>query len=58
MCALGIPIEGDQFYPEVIRGPQEIEDFSQALQLLAQTIAFTDPITGEKRKFASQQKLG
>lgn len=58
MCALGIPIDGDQFYPEVIRGPQEIEDFSQALQLLAQTITFTDPITGEKRKFASQQKLG
>jgi len=54
MCALGIPIEGDQFYPEVLRGPEEIEDFSQALQLLAEKIAFTDPITGEKRKFKSQ----
>lgn len=53
MCALGIPIEGDQFYPEVLRGPEEIEDFSQALQLLAEKIAFTDPITGEIREFKS-----
>ena len=53
MCALGIPIDGDQFYPEVLRGPEEIEDFSQALQLLAEKIAFTDPITGEEREFKS-----
>jgi tRNA pseudouridine32 synthase/23S rRNA pseudouridine746 synthase len=57
MCALGIPIEGDQFYPEVLRGPDEREDFSQPLQLLAQKIAFTDPISGEKREFISKQKL-
>ena len=57
MCALGIPIEGDQFYPEVLRGPDEREDFSQHLQLLAQKIAFTDPISGEKREFISKQKL-
>jgi tRNA pseudouridine32 synthase/23S rRNA pseudouridine746 synthase len=57
MCALGIPIEGDQFYPEVLRGPDEREDFSQPLQLLAQKIAFTDPIAGEKREFISKQKL-
>lgn len=57
MCALGIPIEGDQFYPEVLRGPDESEDFSQALQLLAEKITFTDPITGEKRVFKSQQSL-
>jgi len=57
MCALGIPIEGDQFYPEVLRGPEEIEDFSQALQLLAEKIAFTDPITGEEREFKSLLRL-
>lgn len=57
MCALGIPIEGDQFYPEVLRGPDEREDFSQPLQLLAQKIAFTDPISGERREFISKQKL-
>jgi tRNA pseudouridine32 synthase/23S rRNA pseudouridine746 synthase len=57
MCALGIPIDGDQFYPEVLRGPEEIEDFSQALQLLAEKIAFTDPITGEEREFKSLLRL-
>lgn len=57
MCALGIPIDGDQFYPEVLRGPEESDDFDQTLQLLAEKIAFTDPITGEKREFRSQQKL-
>ena len=57
MCALGIPIEGDQFYPKVLRGPEESEDFTQPLQLLAEKIAFTDPITGEKREFTSRQRL-
>ena len=57
MCALGIPIDGDQFYPEVLRGPDASENFSQALQLLAQKIAFVDPITGEKRAFTSQRNL-
>ena len=57
MCALGIPINGDQFYPEVLRGPDASENFSQALQLLAQKIAFVDPITGEKRAFTSQRNL-
>ena len=57
MCALGIPIDGDQFYPEVLRGPEEIEDFSQALQLLAEKIAFNDPITGEEREFKSLLQL-
>jgi len=57
MCALGVPIDGDQFYPEVLRGPNEIEDFSQPLQLLAQKITFTDPFTGKEREFASEQKL-
>jgi tRNA pseudouridine32 synthase/23S rRNA pseudouridine746 synthase len=57
MSALGIPIDGDQFYPEVLRGPEEIEDLSQALQLLAEKIAFTDPITGEEREFKSLLRL-
>ena len=57
MLALGLPIEGDQFYPQVLRGPDEPEDFSQALQLLAQRIAFIDPITGQDVAFESQQQL-
>ncbi len=57
MNALGLPIEGDQFYPTVLRGPTEAEDFSRPLQLLAQRIAFTDPLTGEARAFQSAQAL-
>jgi len=57
MLALGLPIEGDQFYPLVLRGPNEPEDFSQPLQLLAQRIAFVDPVTGAASAFESQLQL-
>jgi tRNA pseudouridine32 synthase/23S rRNA pseudouridine746 synthase len=57
MNALGIPIEGDLFYPTVLRGPDAPEDFSQPLQLLAQSVQFTDPHTGQARVFESQLQL-
>lgn len=57
MHALGLPLEGDQFYPTVQRGPDDTEDFSKPLQLLAKSMAFTDPITGEAREFHSAQHL-
>lgn len=57
MNALGLPIVGDQFYPTVRRGPREAEDFSQPLQLLARSLAFTDPVTGQTRAFESRRTL-
>jgi tRNA pseudouridine32 synthase/23S rRNA pseudouridine746 synthase len=57
MLALGLPLVGDLFYPEALRGPNAPEDFSQALQLLAQRVAFTDPVTGAERVFESQRSL-
>ena len=57
MQGLGLPIEGDQFYPVVRRGPDEAEDFAEPLQLLARSIAFTDPVTGQPRRFESQRNL-
>ncbi|OGB17208.1 MAG: pseudouridine synthase [Burkholderiales bacterium RIFCSPLOWO2_12_67_14] len=57
MNALGRPIAGDQFYPSVLRGPNEAEDFAVPLRLLAQTLAFDDPVTGEHRHFQSQRAL-
>ena len=57
MNALGLPIAGDQFYPRVLRGPHEAEDFANPLRLLAKAIAFTDPVTGEARAFQSQRAL-
>lgn len=55
MMSLGIPILNDPFYPEVL--PCKGEDYSSPLQLLAKSIAFIDPITGEKRFFESEQNL-
>lgn len=57
MAALGIPIRGDAFYPEVLRGPEEADDLTQPLQLLARAIAFIDPVTGQRRRFESQRTL-
>lgn len=55
LAALGIPIVNDAFYPVAL--PCKEDDMSQPLQLLARAIAFTDPLTGEMRRFESQRKL-
>ncbi len=57
MQGLGLPIEGDRFYPVVRRGPEEPEDFAEPLQLLARAMAFTDPVTGQQRQFESARQL-
>ena len=54
-CALGIPIVGDGIYPTL--RPEGADDAELPLQLLAQTLAFTDPVTGAARSFHSQQVL-
>jgi tRNA pseudouridine32 synthase/23S rRNA pseudouridine746 synthase len=55
MEALGVPILGDGIYPEL--APEGQTDFAHPLQLLAQSIAFTDPLTGRERRFDSQRSL-
>jgi tRNA pseudouridine32 synthase/23S rRNA pseudouridine746 synthase len=57
MMSLGLPLVGDQFYPRVLRARHEADNFSQCLQLLAQRIAFTDPVTGEERDWQSRRLL-
>ena len=57
MNALGLPIVGDQLYPVVRHGPDDEENFSEPLQLLAKHIGFTDPITCEERTFQSERTL-
>lgn len=58
MDALGRPINGDLFYPEVVHGPGHAdEDWGRPLQLLARALAFTDPVTGESRHFESRRQL-
>jgi tRNA pseudouridine32 synthase/23S rRNA pseudouridine746 synthase len=55
MNALGLPILGDGIYPALT--PEGSANFAKPLQLLAQSIAFTDPLTGEARHFASTLQL-
>lgn len=58
MHALGRPIVGDLFYPEVVHGPGATpEDYSLPLQLLARRVTFLDPVTGTLRAFESRRSL-
>lgn len=56
MASIGLPIIGDSLYPNVIDVAPD--DFGNPLQLLAQRLAFTDPITGENREFISARVVG
>ena len=55
MNALGLPILNDRMYPPVADTPDD--DYGLPLQLLAKSIEFTDPVTGQARRFDSQYKL-
>jgi tRNA pseudouridine32 synthase/23S rRNA pseudouridine746 synthase len=55
MATLQIPIRNDPWYPTFIRGCED--NFDLPLQLLAKSIAFTDPISGEARRFESEREL-
>ena len=57
MNSLGLPLINDQFYPQVMKHANEHDDFNVPLQLLAQTIAFKDPLTGSTRSFTSSRQL-
>lgn len=55
MAALGIPIVGDGLYP--VLTPEAQVDHANPLRLLARSIEFVDPVSGESRSFKSQQRL-
>lgn len=55
MNALGIPIVNDRMYPPVQPTPDD--DYRHPLQLLAKSIAFEDPVTGQARQFDSERNL-
>ena len=59
LSALKIPIINDRLYPEV-SSPSDAESsdpFSSPLKLLAKSIAFQDPLTGQERYFVSERKV-
>ncbi|MFJ9518563.1 pseudouridine synthase [Kitasatospora sp. NPDC101801] len=56
LTMLGIPILHDPLYPEVL--PETApDDFRHPLQLLSHRLEFTDPVTGEPRRFESARRL-
>ncbi|MDQ1362265.1 MAG: tRNA pseudouridine32 synthase / rRNA pseudouridine746 synthase [Pseudomonadota bacterium] len=55
MAALGMPIVNDVCYP-VLRNWKG-DDFSNPLQLLAKSLDFADPVSGEACRFVSARKL-
>ncbi|MBL1075264.1 RluA family pseudouridine synthase [Nocardia sp. 2] len=55
MNGLGIPILGDDFYPELTDKP--VDDYTRPLQLLASALEFPDPITREMRRFETERTL-
>lgn len=56
LAALGIPILNDTFYPHAVPAGTP-DDYDAPLQLLARSIAFTDPLSGEVRYFESKRRL-
>jgi len=59
MNALGLPLLGDRIYPTLWPepAPDTPPDWSHPLQLLSREIAFTDPVTGQPRRFTSRRTL-
>ncbi len=55
-AALGMPIVNDALYPHM--QPQGADNHAQPLRLIARSVVFTDPVTGQAREFASSRMLG
>ena len=55
MMALGLPIQNDGLYPTLT--PQGQLDHAKPLKLLAEQLAFIDPVSGQQRHFVSQRTL-
>ncbi|MDV9030737.1 pseudouridine synthase [Pseudomonas sp. RAC1] len=54
MAALGAAICNDPFYPDL---QPDADDYQKPLQLLAHSLRFEDPLTGETREFESRLTL-
>jgi tRNA pseudouridine32 synthase / 23S rRNA pseudouridine746 synthase len=59
MAAVGLPIVNDRLYPDNAFVPHadRADDFAKPLKLLAKSVTFTDPVTGEERFFESRRGL-
>ncbi len=60
MAALGAPIVGDDFYPVCLSPAHDTrapDDPARPLALLAKSLCFDDPLSGERRRFESGFEL-
>lgn len=55
MSGIGFGILNDRVYPELLA--EEADNFTMPLQLLAQRMAFKDPVNGRDRKFSTKRTL-
>jgi tRNA pseudouridine32 synthase/23S rRNA pseudouridine746 synthase len=55
LAALGIPVVNDRLYPDLSTIADD--DFSRPLKLLAKSISFRDPMTGQEHYFESGRRL-
>ncbi|WP_050063431.1 pseudouridine synthase [Rhodococcus sp. RD6.2] len=55
LAALGVGILGDRLYPDLL--PEAPDDHRLPLQLLARELEFTDPLTGNPRRFVTERTL-
>ena len=56
MNGLGMPLVGDPVYPRDVE--PDPYDFSDPLRLIATTLEFTDPLSGQARRFRSRMSFG
>lgn len=60
MAQLGVGIVGDPLYPDIRPELAELPDhgdFTQPLRLVAHSLGFDDPLTGERREFVSGRSV-
>ncbi|MCM3905922.1 MAG: pseudouridine synthase [Pyrinomonadaceae bacterium] len=55
LAGLGIPVINDKLYPAMT--PSNDDDFSSPLKLLAKSLSFQDPLTGQQHYFESGIRL-
>ena len=55
MGSLGFGILNDRYYPDL--QPETADDFSRPLQLIAKSVRFDDPVSGEPMEFQSKREL-
>ncbi len=53
MASLGLPLHNDSLYPRIVE--VAADDFTRPLALVAHTVEFDDPLSGERRRFESSR---